>query len=99
MPHRKISDADGVAWDIWDVHPGPSDRRHLPDRRKESRDEPDRRREDDVGLLLQSAGSWLAFVSRSERRRLMLVPDGWEQLGEEDLQMLLVLAGDSSSPR
>ena len=44
-------------------------------------------------------GGWLAFQTRTERRRLAPVPTGWQTLPREGLQQLLARAVATTTPR
>ena len=44
-------------------------------------------------------GGWLAFQSRSERRRLAPTPAGWETLDDEQLAELCAQAAPVGTPR
>jgi hypothetical protein len=44
-------------------------------------------------------GGWLAFQTRTERRRLAPVPRGWDSLPSVGLQRLLSQAVATSTPR
>ena len=86
MPHRTITDGDGVTWDVWEVHPTLSERRELRERRGESRS-PDRRQrvEERPMVAHQLRYGWLAFQSNIERRRRAPIPHDWEAMQDKEL--------------
>lgn len=88
MAHRTFKDPNGRQWEVWDVHPTMTERRHprqdqdvVIERRKESALRPSL-----PGDLRQG---WLAFESKTERRRLVPTPYAWDQLTEAELVELL----------
>jgi len=101
MAHRKFTDSFGIEWDVWEVEPSRAERRTGGERRTGARG-PDRRRASDgprVRISSELAHGWLCFQSRIEKRRLVPVPEGWEQLPDEDLRRLLEKAGLAGRPR
>lgn len=50
-------------------------------------------------LPRQIPGGWLAFQNRHERRRVLPVPDEWEDTSDPELQALLAHSKLSSRPR
>lgn len=101
MDKRKFADVSGLDWAVWEVYPRLVERRLLRERRTLRRDSQERRH-DTVGRKtqpLQIKGGWLAFESKLERRRLIPVPDDWEQLTDRELRALLAHSQVSSRPR
>jgi hypothetical protein len=70
MAHRKFADENARDWDGWDVNP--------------SEAEKDATRALPVPARLRAG--WLAFESSDERRRLVPIPDDWEQASESVLR-------------
>jgi hypothetical protein len=98
---REFTDVLGNQWIVWEVYPRLLERRLLRERRMLRRGTLDRRHEL-VGrptLPRQILGGWLAFQSSHERRRVMPVPDEWEDLAERELRSLLAGSMLSSRPR
>ena len=102
MAYREFTDAHGVLWEVWDVHPASMDRRLTGERRRrlappypgrDKRGGADRR-----GAALapsfrnpvapSHATGWLAFQSRQERRRLAPIPHDWERATDAELAAL-----------
>ena len=108
MAERTFTDSAGIAWRVWDVVPTWTERRSGVDRRvlplEQAPDPPvrdlrkgkDRRRGPDGARRIRVAESlrlgWLAFESRSERRRLGPIPHGWADLSSSELQGLCAKA-------
>jgi hypothetical protein len=93
MPHRKFTDARGTTWEVWDVVPAsvelglatgvdPVAEPQRPPRLLVSADG------SFAGIDARLAGGWLCFSSDGEKRRLMPVPERWEQLSEVELASL-----------
>ena len=100
MASREFSDARGEPWRVWDVHPESLERRLAED--PILRPAIERRRKLHARLRPSSprlAEGWLAFESRSERRRLAPIPPGWEELDAEGLRALLARAEPAGKPR
>lgn len=80
MAVRKITDADGTGWDVYDVvlppdlRPGQAQRNSA-----------------DSGRF-RVPTAWLCFESASEKRRLNPIPDGWEAASADTLIQLLSAA-------
>ncbi len=101
MSNRTFADVSGLVWEVWEVYPRLVERRLLRERRTLRRDSEERRQEP-VGRKtqpLQIKGGWLAFQSVHERRRLLPVPENWEELTDRELRALLMLSKVSSRPR
>lgn len=112
MAYRSFKDANGVAWDVWDVVPQRPERRGrerratpaeesrpLPDER---RGPPNRRRRSAPPPATAGAGlqdGWLCFESRRERRRLAPIPIGWGELTDAELAVLCDQASAAGKPR
>lgn len=98
MGLRAFRDSNSVEWRVWDVRPGGStvDRR-ISDRRNpdpvirysgpERREGVDRRITKATRWVLP-VREWLAFDSDQEKRRLMAVPENWEELPDHELERL-----------
>ena len=101
MERKTFVDVAGAQWEVWEVYPRLVERRLLRERRAARRGS-DERRHVTVGrptLPRQILGGWLAFQSTHERRRLVPVPDDWEELGDRELAALLAVSKLSSRPR
>lgn len=101
MDRKTFVDVLGTVWDVWEVYPRLIERRLMRERRAARRGS-DERRHVPVGrptLPRQILGGWLALQSKHERRRIMPVPDHWEDLDDRALQALLVHSKLSSRPR
>jgi len=99
--NREFTDVLGKQWFVWEVYPRLIERRLMHERRALSRHTAERRHEF-VGratLPRQILGGWLAFQNDHERRRVIPVPDDWEDLDDRELRSLLALSKLSSRPR
>ena len=93
MAHRTFSDAECRTWEAWDVVPASvelglatgADPAAEPPRPSRLRVGPDGCF---TGIDAQLAGGWLCFGGDQEMRRLMPVPEHWEQLSEKKLAEL-----------
>ena len=109
MPHRTVRDAEGVAWEVWEVRPAWAERRVASRREEEARAKPpaehrsgrDRRQTPEsrprVGQGLESG--WLVFSSAYEKRRLAPIPPEWESLADETLVGLSANGTSLPKPR
>jgi hypothetical protein len=92
MAHREFTDSNWVTWNAWDVYPSLGDRRRpCGDRRVFIREAGDRRTlrtGAGVAVSPEYARGWLSFQSGDERRRLVPVPAGWEELDASELERL-----------
>jgi hypothetical protein len=93
MSFREFVDSDGRSWEVWDVRPVAIERRLNDDRRLQPRFSEDRRRAE---LQFRMHGTlregWLTFQSGSDKRRVSPIPEGWQELPEAGLVVLLALA-------
>lgn len=98
MAHRRVQDEAGRWWDVWDTHPTIIDRRAGRDRRRGARPLSDRRQKAEARVVVEPEfrDGWLAFQSGTEWRRLGPIPDGWENLSDDELLTLLGRAGDAT---
>ena len=96
MGHRTFVDADGVTWEVWDVHPQLAERRRSARRSapprlgaaaRDLRAGVDRRRRVEVRVSVREGyqHGWLAFDSTAGSRRLAPIPFGWETLPDDRL--------------
>lgn len=96
MAHRKLKDTAGREWDVWEVNPASIDRR-MRDLTHE-----DDRRFVDTGFVGRVSDrlrhGWLAFQTKSEKRRLTPIPSGWEKFSDGDLLRLLERAQSAGRP-
>jgi hypothetical protein len=90
MTSREFTDDRGEVWQVWAIHPEGLERRIAEDPVPPPPIERRTRRETRVKVTnpLMTDG-WLAFESRTERRRLAPVPDAWEALDDAALRELL----------
>jgi hypothetical protein len=98
---KHFTDVHGNMWIVWEVYPRLVERRLLRERRVSTRTSSDRRHMP-VGrptLPRQILGGWLAFQSMHERRRVLPVPDKWEQFGDRELRATLAHSTMCSRPR
>lgn len=96
MGYRTFADSAGVTWEVWDVVPGRTllearNHRAGTERRVAHRELPaqgERRTGGDrrVTLAPRLRQGWLAFRNESERRRLVPIPEGWEEASETKLE-------------
>lgn len=100
MERRTFTDVAGVEWEVWEVYPRLIERRLMRERRAERRGTVERRHVP-IGRPTQPRqilSGWLAFQSRLERRRVMPVPDAWDDATDRELQGFLALSRASSRP-
>ena|SRR2546423_5861933 len=99
MGYRTFVDRDGSYWQVWDSQPTRAERRaatcdrrlrHVPWRQPERRSGLDRRTTAQRRITLAEGygGGWLTFESLSEKRRLLPIPSGWEDMSHGDLRAL-----------
>jgi hypothetical protein len=104
MSYRTFLDSQGRRWEVWLVTPAAAERRRV-DRRasakagfegtSERRLTPDRRRSPfrrSVTVATEYNNGWLCFESEGEKRRLVPVPEGWDEMGPDRLSSLLQAA-------
>ena len=98
VSHRTFRDRSKRTWEVFEVRPGPRERRAAPDQ-PAPRAEP-RRQADETRWLIadELSEGWLAFYCDGERRRVYPIPEGWCELDERELQTLLERA-TPGSPR
>ncbi len=91
MALREFTDASGVTWQVWEVHPKLTERRQTTGERKAMRVSDERRLLDQprFGPEQSLAHGWLAFRSSVERRRRSAIPESWESLSTQGLRVLL----------
>jgi hypothetical protein len=93
MPKRQFRDADGIYWDVWDVHPTDLVWRY--DRRSSSRaDAVEPESNGRVGPSLDPAleDGWLCFQAGLTRRRFAPIPPAWFDLPDGVLRVMLDIA-------
>jgi hypothetical protein len=78
MAHRIFRDTHGGEWQVWAVIPTLS-------RREQGR----RSAQVSASLPTELVQGWLAFLSESERRRIVPIPPAWETASDAELQALL----------
>jgi hypothetical protein len=84
LAHRTFKDGDGRTWDVWEVYPSFAERRVTPPGQPISV-ERRTRKEPRASLPGELRHSWLAFETKTERRRLAPPPEGWEQMPDAEL--------------
>lgn len=101
MDKKTFVDVLGAEWEVWEVYPRLVERRLLRERRAARRGSEERRHvpAGRPTLPRQILGGWLAFQNRHERRRVLPVPDDWEDMSDRELQALLAHSKLSSRPR
>ncbi len=99
MGLRAFRDSESREWRVWDVRPvsSPSLERRVRERRNpdplllysgpERRSSGDRRVATTTRWVIPIR-EWLAFDSEEEKRRLMPVPEAWEELPDHELEKL-----------
>ena len=94
MGLRAIVDDAGAKWDVWDVHPTFAERRAHEERRAGMRSAADRRQKAQHRSMVapELRNGWLAFQSRSERRRRAPIPEAWEAMSDARLHAVLAEA-------
>ena len=101
MENRTFTDVAGVVWEVWEVYPRLTERRLLRERRTLRRGTSERRHVP-VGrptLPRQILGGWLAFQSKHERRRVLPVPDDWEDSSNRERHLLVALDESQVAPQ
>ena len=106
MAARTFIDADGVSWQVWEVHPELAERR-LTDRRRTATAPARERRagerrsraEKRVAVRPGFERGWLAFDSPVGLRRLAPIPQSWSDLPDGALAELCRSALDGGRPR
>ena len=100
MGYRTFVDRDGSYWQAWDSQPTRMERRlRGSDRRNhkpfpwtgaERRAGTDRRLTNQRRITLREGygAGWLTFESLNEKRRLIPVPEQWEDLSQAELRAL-----------
>lgn len=92
MPYREFHDPDGAVWNVWDVVPTLMDAL-LAAGRGEPRSMSPRTVEQSLSK------GWLCFQHGEQKRRLAPIPDDWERLPEQSLQLLLSVAVNVAAHR
>jgi hypothetical protein len=110
MGHRTFVDADGVTWQVWDVHPQLAERRRGPRRVPPSRLERgardqragvERRHRSELRVPVRNGyeGGWLTFDSAIGSRRLAPIPPDWDSLPDTMLVALCAQGVDAMRTR
>ncbi len=99
MSYREVTDASGVAWQVWEVHPSLADRRRQAQPTPPAGLERRKRRSARSPLPGKLHAGWLAMRSPTERRRVSPVPEGWADLPNEQLQAIIETAEVTGVPR
>ena len=81
MAHRRISSANGVEWDVYDVViPATSPRVGQPQLAPPA------------STQIPVSKMWLCFESKTDRRRLSPIPEGWDNATDAELLVFLARA-------
>lgn len=100
MGYRTFVDKDGSYWQVWDSQPTKVERRtatadrrrtrYFPWHNAERRSGQDRRVTSQRRITLAEGygGGWLTFESLTEKRRLLPIPSGWEEVSHGELRAL-----------
>lgn len=97
MTSREFTDERGEVWHVWDVDPESLERRIAADPHLIPPTERRTRRESRVRVTNPvMANGWLTFECRTERRRLAPIPEGWPEMDEGALRVLLGRATPAS---
>jgi hypothetical protein len=98
MAHRDFVDSNGLAWEVWEVIPQSVERRRLRDRRAAPRDNHDRRLRHELRLRISGgdADGWLVFESRTQKKRLRPIPQGWHLASPVELESMCARADRAS---
>jgi hypothetical protein len=100
MSYRTFVDNDGAYWQVWDSLPVKFERRVLSEDRRRAKNFPwhgadrrsgvDRRTTSQRRITLAEGygRGWLTFESLAEKRRLVPIPSGWEELSNAELRAL-----------
>lgn len=100
MSYRTFVDRDGAYWEVWDTQPTGVERRVGPAERRRARNVPWKGSEQRIGsdrrvinqrrITLPGGygGGWLTFESLQEKRRLIPIPNRWEELDQPELRAL-----------
>ncbi|HJP85933.1 MAG TPA: hypothetical protein VJ852_08090 [Gemmatimonadaceae bacterium] len=100
MGYRTFVDTNGSYWQVWDSQPTRAERRtakldrrqprYVPWLQPERRSGLDRRITSQRRITLASGygSGWLTFESLNEKRRLLPIPSGWEDMSQGDLRAL-----------
>lgn len=104
MAFRRLQDADGRTWDVWESRPTIIDRRGGRERRTSPREQADRRQRAEARVAVgpDFRDGWLMFQSGGEWRRVAPIPAAWQALADHELLALLAgagSAGGASQPR
>lgn len=94
MSYRRFTDAEGISWEAWEVHPSAVERRVNADRRSTRRErDSERRRDREFRLVIPNElrSGWLALQGSAAKIRLAPIPDGWMHLTDEELAGLVAL--------
>ena len=98
MASCEFSDERGEVWHVWAVHPDSLERRIADDPHLAPATERRVKRETRIKVTNPlMANGWLAFESRTERRRLAPIPEGWCDMDEGALRELLAQAAIADS--
>ena len=91
MTYRRFTDRHGGLWEAWEVHPVVVERRVNAERRANSREDADRRKQQEFRLVIpgELARGWLAVQSTVAKVRLSPIPDGWMNLSDHELADLV----------
>jgi hypothetical protein len=100
MSYRRFTDAAGRVWEAWEVHPSVIERRMNDDRRNRPREITERRHRREFRLIIppELSAGWLALQGCDAKFRLAPIPDGWIDLPDNELEMLIARAHAAPAP-
>jgi len=97
MTLRKVVDADGVTWELWEVQPSLVEKRDADEGSPDNTGERRKVRSVRMRVSPTMREGWLAIRSATERRRVAPIPEGWHDLSDEAL-LRMVARADSPGP-
>ena len=89
MTYREFQDEQGQHWEVWEIRPISIERRLNEERRRYPRLSDRRNANLELKLRGLHRDGWLTFQCGHQRRRLVPIPDGWDNLDDADLVTLL----------
>lgn len=97
MTYRRFTDPQGSLWEAWEVHPMVVERRVNAERRSSTRDDADRRKQQEFRLVIprELSRGWLAVQSAVAKVRVTPIPPGWMDLSDHELADLVARSSRS----
>lgn len=101
MTFRRFIDKSGTGWEVWDVIPPAVDRRRRDRRTVGERRHAPRPGANDRRMITRRVGTstqfvrvtpgfecgWLCFSAGTDVRRLAPIPSGWDEAGNDQLEL------------